>query len=157
MVSDYILSKQKAFQQYDAAFHLLKVTFPLVKDQKLLIGIIHNLFASMELCMDAILRYERELQLIPIYSEQFEAKYRLFLSRSVRRNNIPLELVLLMKELKEILDLHRHSPLEFQRGNRFVISTKDYQLKSISIKEISAYLQQAKQFLEVTDKVVRFQ
>jgi len=156
MTSNYILSKQKAFQQYDTAFHLLKVTFPLVKDQKLLMGVIHNLFTSLELCMDAILRYERELQLIPAYSEQFESKYRLFLSRSVRRNNIPLELVLLMKELNEILNLHRHSPMEFQRGNRFIISTKDYQLKSISISEINTYLQQTKQFLEVMDRVVRF-
>ena len=83
MTSNYILSKQKVFQQYDTAFHLLKVTFPLVKDQKLLMGVIHNLFTSLELCMDAILRYERELQLIPAFRDLLKMLFQLLFQNSL--------------------------------------------------------------------------
>ena len=34
---------EKAKFKYDVAFHLLKVTFPLVNDPRLLIGVIGNL------------------------------------------------------------------------------------------------------------------
>ena len=36
--------------------------------------------------------------------------------------------------------------MEFQRGNRFVICGKDYQLKMISIKDIKEYLDKTKEF-----------
>ena len=156
MSADYLAAQEKARQQYEAAFHLLKVTFPVVKDPKLLMGVLHNLFSSLEAGMDAILAYERELQLLS-YGPSFQNRYNAFCYRSVPRNKIPLEIANLLGELKELLDLHQHSPMEFQRGNKLVICSNNYHImKTISIKELDEYLQQAKRFLELAPEIIRF-
>ncbi len=156
MPADYLAAKAKAKQQYDAAFHLLKVTFPLVKDPKLLLGVVHNLFASMEATMDAILAYERQLRYIPSYQEDFQSRFNLFRLRCLKRNNIPTEYPMLMQELQEILALHKKSPMEFQRGNSLVICDRNYLLKTISLRELQQYVEQAKGFLDTTERIIRF-
>lgn len=157
MPAEYITVQDKALQQYDAASHLLNVTFPLVKDPKLLLGVMHNIFNALELSMNAILVYERELQLLPPYQPYFQSRYNLFRYKSVPRNKIPAEIVNLIGELKEILDLQQKSPMEFQRGNKLVICSSNYHLlKSISLKELKVYLQQTRQFLDLTRQIIRF-
>lgn len=155
MPTDYPLAKEKARQQYDAAFHLLNVTYPLVQDQKMLIGIVHNLFSSLESSMDAILAYERQLRLIPAYPENFQSKFNLFRLKSVRRNQIPPQFVNLLKELNEMIRLHKESPMEFQRGSKFVICNGSYRMKSITVADLKSHLNLTKEFLELTEKITR--
>jgi hypothetical protein len=150
---DLIIAKEKARQQYDSAFHLLNVTFPLVKDPKLLMGIIYNIFSSMEYSMDAILNYEKQLRLVPQHSNVFQSKFNIFRLKSVRRNNIPGRIITQMMEVKELIELHKQSPTEFQRGNRFVICTKDYRMKVISLKDIRNQLDIVKEFLDLSEKI----
>ena len=153
--TDYFLARERAIQHYEAAFHLLNVTFPLIKDPKLLPGVINNIFASLEAAIDAILRYERQLQLVPPYSDNFQSKFNMFRYKSVRRNKIEQKHVNLITDLKEILILHKKSPVEFQRGNKFVICSKDYHLKIISITDIKKYLNQTKEFLETMERIIK--
>ena len=150
---EVLTAREKAIQQYESARHLLQITFPLVKDPKLLLGVVHNVSASLEYSMNAILAYERILRLVPIYGSTFQSKFNVFRLKSIRRNNIPQETIQLITELRKILDLHKKSPIEFQRGNRFVICNKDYQLKVISIKEIQKYLEQTKEMLQIMQKI----
>jgi hypothetical protein len=151
---EILTAKDNATQKYEGARHLLNVTFPMIKDPKLLLGVVHNLSASLESSMDAILAYERLLRLVPIYSNTYESKFNIFRMKSVRRNNIPSAAINLMSELRFILDLHKKSPMEFQRGNRFVICNKDYQLKVISIKDIQQYLYTTKNMLDLMNLLV---
>ena len=151
---DILTAKDNATQKYEGARHLLNVTFPMIKDPKLLLGVINNLSASLESSMDAILAYERLLRLVPVYNNNYESKFNLFRMKSIRRNNIPPAAIHLMSELRYIIDLHKKSPMEFQRGNRFVICNKDYQLKVISIKDLQQYLYTTKDMLDLTHKIV---
>ena len=156
MSTDYQLSIQKAHQQYDAAFHLLHVTFPFVKDPKLLMGIISNISTSLEHVMDAVLAYERQLRLVPNYTDEFQSKFNLFRYKCVRRNKIPQEFINMMIDLKELQVLHKKCPVSFQRGNKYVLSTQNYQLKIISIKDLKEYLNQTKEFLGLLDQIIKY-
>ena len=151
---DYLQARSKALQQYDAAFHLLNVTFPLVNDPKLLIGVVHNIFSSMEASMGAIMAYERKLHLIPPYYDNFESKFNLFRHKTVPRNNISSQLVESLGKLKELLDLHKKSPMEFQRGQKFVICTKEFQMQSLTFQEIRNYLYQSKEFIHLMEQII---
>ena len=154
MSTDYLVARQRAGQQYDAAFHLLKVTMPVVNDPKLLIGVVHTIFQSMEAAMDAILAYDRQLQLVPAYSSTFASKFGLFRARSARRHHVPEEMVQALETLQEVVELHKTSPMEFQRGSRMVLSTSDYQLKVLSLQEIKQYLDLTRDFLQIADTVL---
>jgi len=154
-MTDYLTSHQQAQQQYDTAFHLLTVTYPHVHEPQLLLGVVQNIFSSMEAAMDTILAYERQLLLIPAYSPEFKEKFRLFQQKSMKRHNLPAHYVQLLFELKLTLELHKNSPMEFQRGGRIVICDKDYNLRTVSPAEVQRYLQQAKEFLEQATRIVK--
>ena len=152
--TDFLKAKDNATQKYEGARHLLNVTFPTVKDPKLLLGVIDNLVCSMEHSIEAILIYERLLRFVPVYSNDPKSQFNMFRQKSMHRNNISPEYVNLYLELKDILELHKKSPMAFQRGNKFVICNKDYMLKTLSINDIKDFLAQTKEFLDISEKVI---
>ncbi len=154
MPEDYQQSLEKAQFQYDAAFHLLTVTHPLVKDPKLLLGILNNILASMEHAMDSLLQYEKQLQLVPNYGSTFLEKLNTFRLKSSRRNNILPEHTQTLTTIKEILNLHKVSPMEFKRHDRLVICSKDYHLQQLSAADIREYLDYNKAFLDKISVII---
>src|SRR3989338_8236084 len=156
MPSSSLASKEKAYQQYTIAVHLLNVTLPMTKDNKIVLGIAHNLFSSVESAMTAILQYEQDLQLVSGFNENdFQSKFNTFRSKSVRRNQISGSIVSLIQELKEIVDLHQKSPMVFQRGASVVICDKQYELKTLTARDIAQYVNQTKEFLNVMERIMR--
>lgn len=150
---NYKESRTKAIQQYDAAWHLLNVTLPLTNDPHLLIGILHNISESLEHALDSIISYEQQLKNIPLCEDTFESKFNLFRMKVLHKNNIPSEIPRLILDLRETIKLQRSCPTEFQRGNRLVLATKDYQMKSVDLPQIKTYLEQCKQFLKIIDQI----
>ena len=151
---DYSTSAQRANQRYDMAFHMLKVSYPLLKDHKLLMGILLNLLQSTEYAVDAILEYERQLKLVSAYPQNFNGKVDFFRSKSLKRNNISPNIIATMMKMKELVELQKESPIEFSRGNRYVLSKKDYQLHSISIVELEDFANQTKELLSNMQQII---
>ena len=150
----YRESLQKAQLKFDIAFHLLTVSFPVIKDPKLLMVIIDNIFSSLEYSMDTVLKYERELRLVPVYGDSFKAKFNLFRLKCVKRNNVPHSVVDTMMDLNKLIDLHRKSPMEFPRGGNYVICSEDYHLRTVSTKEIRIFLDEAKKFIDIAQDLI---
>src|SRR3989344_7866280 len=152
---DYLSYRTKALQQYEIAYHLLNVTFPLVKDPKLLVGVMQNIFNSLEFGVEAILDYEKQLGLVPDYHFKMQSKLDLFKLKSAKRHNIPQPLIDVIFYLHNALEMHKKSPMAFQRGNKFVVCTHDYQMQTISIDDIKDYLEKNRKFLSITDTILR--
>ena len=145
--------KEKSKLQYDTAFHLLNVTYPLINDPKLLLGIVNNIFLSVEAAIEVILKYERELLLVPPYTEQFQNKFNIFCSKSAKRHQIKQNDIKKIEEIHAILSLQKKSPVEFRRKDRFIICNKDYKMFEITTKEIKNYLETNKNILEAMNKI----
>jgi hypothetical protein len=143
----------KARFRYDAAFHLLKVTYPMVKDPRLLIGILDNIFGSLEGAMDAILVYEQKVKLIQPYKDDFKNRFYVFRDKSVRHQDMPREGVDLILRMKNILDLHKKSPMEFKRGGKMVICSSNYDVEMITLQDAREYLEITRRFIEATEAV----
>lgn len=154
MTTNYLYSLQKARLQYDAAFHLLNVTFPSINDSKILLGVVNNLFTAVENCLDSILAFERQLHLIPAYNDEFESKFNTFKYRSVKHNRIDNSFVNLIFELREIVNLHKKSPVEFRKGGQYLMFNEGYEMKQLSSKDIRVYLDKTKEFLALTESIV---
>ncbi len=104
------MAQLTAQEHYERAEHLLTVTFPLTKEPKLLLGVLHALSMVFE---KAPAHYHKERQ-----------------------------------ELRELLNLQRHCLYQFQRGNTYVLATKEYELKVISPSLLKSYLLCARNFLD---------
>ena len=144
----------KALEQYNIAHHLFNVTYPLIKDPKLLIGINHNIFLAMDKTIDSILLSEKQLDIIPPYSKTFYGKLNLFQLKSVKKNKIPQKMIQLIMDLHKLLEEHKKSPIEFQRGKQFVICNNNYQLNVLSPKMIQKNLETAKDFIKLSEKII---
>lgn len=153
MPPDYQQLHKEAQQHYDAASYLLHRTYLLAKDPKLLLGIIDRLAKSLEAAMDAVLEHDRQLQLIPASSKTFQDRYLLFQTRSAKRYHFPPEPMLLLQQLREILELHQKSPTEFRRRGQLVMANRDFQLRRLTPVEVSGYLQQTGLFLKSVSKI----
>ena len=147
MGDDYSEQLEKAIFQYEAAFHLLNVTYPMINDPKLLLGVIDNAFKSMEASMDILLIKAKEEKNISGFGTTFLERMQCFRSNVVLKDFSLRNYLTTLLDLKDILDLHKKSPVEFQRGNKFVISGKDYRLRVISINDARRFVDEAQGFL----------
>lgn len=146
---------QKAKLQYDAAFHLLHVTYPLLKEPKLLIVILSNIHTSIEFCLDAILSYERQLQLVPHYLNNFQSKFNVFRYKSVRRNKIDNSLIETIETVQQLLQLHQRSLIEFRKDDRLLICDKEFAVQQVTIPNIRHYLEASKTILREAERITR--
>ena len=120
-------SWERAVQQYEAANHFLNVTFPSLQDPKLFMGIINNIFSSLEAGMDTIIIHQNKL--VPKkFSEKLE----------ILRYMVPHDYLNLMLNLKTVIEYHKKSPIEFRRRGAFVICDKEYEVRSLKVsRELS--------------------
>lgn len=147
--------REEALKNLKNADHLLIVTYPLVGDTKILLNVADNIFLSLTHAMGAILHHDRLFKYIPPFNENFEGKFDAFKKKTLRRYNISTEYAKLIEELKEIIVLHKKSPVEFKRKDRFVICTENYRMKAITVNMLKDYLKKTKEFISIMQLITR--
>ena len=146
----YNEEREGALKKIRVADHMLTMTYPIVQDPKILMAVLENIFQSMESSISSILYYERKYKRIPPFQDTFESKFNMFRMRCVERYSIPKEYLTLISEIKEIILKHKESPIEFRRKDKFVICSENYDIKTISIKDIKDFLIKSKLFCEIS-------
>jgi hypothetical protein len=150
----YLNYARKALIQCKSADHLLHKTFPLIKDPKVLVGVLDNLACSLELAMSAILAFEKKEGIIEAYPNNFNGKFSMFQRHTVPRRGIaPIHQETLIR-LRALLDLHKKSTVEFQRGNKLVLCTSRYEMETLTKEDMSDYIKTTREFLRIMDKII---
>jgi len=145
---------EKAVQNLKIADHMLCVTYPLVKDNKLLMSITENIFLSLTNAMASVLYFERYFKRIQPFHETFESKFNIFSNDIASRYNIDKKYLKCIRAIKEVLVAHRDSKIEFSRGNRFVICEDNYKMRTIGIEELKEFIKVTKEFLVICGRIV---
>ncbi len=144
----------KAHEQYRIAKHLLEVTYPLMKDTKLLMGICINILRCLENCSSAILAYEYQEQQNKNFPSTLQQKLSMLQTFSPSKTKIPKQTLILTADLAALEELHRKSPVEFSRNGRFVICSKEFDLTTLGIDDLKRYLSSAAQYLAIMDSIL---
>jgi hypothetical protein len=147
--------RDKAKQNIKIADHMLGVTYPLVKDPKLLLAIMENIFLAYSNSVSAILYHQRLFKKIPPFQDSFESKFNMFKERIVLKHNIDKGHIQDIQDIKEVITEHKKSPIEFARKDRFVICSDHYRMRTIGTNEIQNYINKAKLFIQLMDNIVR--
>ncbi|MAG38993.1 hypothetical protein CMO90_02790 [Candidatus Woesearchaeota archaeon] len=153
-MEDFQIASDKAKKNIQIADHMLIMTFPLVKDPKLLLAVMKNIFSSLNNSMSSLLYYERLFKRIPIFQDSFESKFIVFKNKMVSKHHIDNEYVNLIQEIREILLAHKNSPVEFSRGDRFVICSDNYRMKTIKVSDLKKYVAKTKLFIIDINRLV---
>lgn len=142
------IARDKAIKNLKVADYMTFMTYPLVKDNRLLLAIMENIFLALTNSMGAILHYDRLFKRVPPFSDTYESKYNLFRERCVQKYNLSSEYLKLMEEVKEIILQHKKSPVEFTRKDAFVICSDNYKIRTITIEKIKDYISKTKRFVK---------
>ncbi|MBN2111473.1 hypothetical protein JW707_00065 [Candidatus Woesearchaeota archaeon] len=153
-MEEFQLARTKAQEKLKLADHMLTQTYPLVKDPKLLVAVMENLFLALTNAMGSVLYYERTFKKIPPFVDNFENKFEMFKQKCTPKYKLSRDYVSLISEIKEAVLAHRTSPVEFAREGNFVICSDNYKLKTLSVDQIKKYAEKTKTFLKETNAIV---
>jgi hypothetical protein len=136
------------------ADHMAHVTYPMLKETKLLLTILNNIDLSLKASLDAYLYYERLYKRISPHSDDLRTKLEIFEKSAAKRYDLQNYSKLIM-EVHNILKKHRESPMAFVKKEKLVICNGDYRMKILEISDVKNHLSKAKPFISRLTNVLK--
>jgi len=149
----YQLLRDTARKKIQIADHMLTMTYPMVKDPKLLLAVMENIFLALTNSVAALLYYERTYKRAPPFQDTFVSKFNIF-RKCVSRYNIDESHLIMLKEIKDIILQHKKSPVEFTRNDSFIICSENYQMKTISLEKMKNYISKSRLFIQNINSII---
>jgi len=144
---------KEALKALQIADHMTYVTFPLIKEQRLILKIFDEIYKSIIGCINAILNYEHLYKRIKLYRDNND-NMQTFMGKCAKNYTLNNEQI---KKIKEILDLnkkHKQSAMEFVKKDKVVILSDSLKTQVLTIQIIKQYLLLAKELLmKVNEKM----
>ena len=153
-MEDVLAFIKEANTKLNTADHLAYVTYPMVKEAKLLLAIVDNLYSSLALAMEALLRYDYYYKRISFVPNDFAQKYEVFKKISMRYNLDRLA-ISSMKDIRSLLELHKKSSMVFTREQKLVIASQGFSvMRTLNIELVKKYIEQSKPLISKINKVI---
>ena len=155
MAERFMQSLDEALKALQIADHMTYITFPLVKEKRLMLKILSELSLAILSTINAILQYEHYYKRIQIYSDSRE-NFNTFRKIAGRYEITPEQL----KKIIEIISLaekHKRSPFEFVKNDKIVILSDRMQTDTISIDKIKSFLIEVKDILKKANSRIKLQ
>ncbi|MEK6820702.1 MAG: hypothetical protein AABX71_03245 [Nanoarchaeota archaeon] len=149
----FILNLEKASQSLRTADHLTYMTFPLLKENRLLLKILEEIHSSLIDIMNAVLQYEYTYKRIQIYKDARE-NFNTFRAIA-KRYNIKEEQINKIIEILRLEESHKKSPFEFVRNGKIVIMSDNLKTSTITLGKMKEYLLEVKDILRKANFVIR--
>jgi hypothetical protein len=149
--------RNQALEKLKIADHLVGTTYSLVKEPKLLVSVIENIYQALDLTLSALLEYEKNFKTIPSYNQTFEGKMEVFRRKIVTKYDIKSDVTDFILDIKKTLDEHKKSNVEFTKKDAFVISDNNYNLTTLKIEDVKKVLIKAKHHVEELLKIIKYE
>lgn len=154
MQEKYLIKKEEAIKNIKVADHILNMTYPLVKDPKLLKLVLNNIYKALYNTIAMLLYYERYYKKIPAFSENYDAMVEVC-KDVFKRYNVSKGYIGFLHQIKEMLDIQKNSEIEFVRKEKIFFSSNNYDLKKLTIEEIKDYNEKAKLFINDIMRLIK--
>jgi len=129
------------------ADHLTYMTYPLVKDLKIIVSITENIYMAVANAMEAVLQYDRYYKRINPLAENFESRYQVFKEKCAPRYEFDRNDLSLVDELRALIKQHADSNMEFVRSDKLIICSPSFKMKTLDINAIKQYIIKTKKFV----------
>jgi hypothetical protein len=149
--------RNQALEKLNVADHLVGTTYSLVKEPKLLVSVIDNVFQALDLAVTAVLEYEKDLKFISTYEKTFEGKLDMFRRKVITKHGLKTDILDFIVGVKKTLDEHKKSTVEFRKKETYVISDNDYNLTTLKIEDVKKTLTKAKHHIEELFKIIKYE
>jgi hypothetical protein len=143
----YIENLQKAIKDSRIADHILYVTYPVIKDKRLLLKALDQIYDSIISTINALLQYDYIWKKIELSTDS-KTNFETFLNKNSRLHNINQEETYEIIELVQLAESHRKSPIEFARREKVVILSDNLKTSLIDTDKLKKYLNLSKKLIE---------
>jgi hypothetical protein len=143
-----------AIKNINIADHMIYVTYPLVKEKKLLLSSIDRIYDALMSTINAILQYDYVWKRIKLYQDPKD-NFEVFLNKCAKHYGLNNDEIAGIFELISIVELHKKSPMEFLRREKIVILTDNLQTKTIDSNILKHYLTIVKSILNKTRIIIK--
>lgn len=146
-----IITAEKKIQTAD---HMIYVTFPLIKDKRLLLKILQEIKNGVTNCISSILQYEYLYKRITLYKDP-KSNFKTFIEKCAPRYKITREEINLILELFDFMEKHRESPFEFIKDDKIVILSNGLKPKTLTVEKTKEFLITVKNILKKTHETFK--
>jgi hypothetical protein len=144
----------KANRLFKMADHLTYVSYPLLKDNKLIITILENLNEANNRLIDSLLYYDYYFKRIKYVPKDDIEKREIFKLYSINRYNLNKEYIVLIKNLNEIIEKRKSSKMEFVKNDKYVIWNEN-NLLTLNYEKIKEYINKLKPFFNQINIILK--
>lgn len=146
----------KAEKSLRTADHMIYITYPLIKDNRILKSVLEQLYQIADSIVLAVLHYEAAYKRISSLASMpltCNCHNWLLFVKSTPRFNVTGQELEKLKELLEIVEKHHSSSVEFTRKDRLVFMNNS-RTESIGLDQMKTYLNSLKTVLrKVKEKI----
>lgn len=150
-IKELIMDAEKKLTNVD---HLLSVTFPLVQDSRILAPIAETLAQSALKTMEALLKYEYAYKRILELPNNIDGMYNLFRSKVALRYKMNKNLLIMLFDLKNILQFRKRSAAEFVKHEKYIICSDVYSTTVITSEKLKSYKDLIAQFINQVKEII---
>lgn len=133
--------------------HMTYITYPIVKDKKLLLKILIETRIAIARMINAILQYEFLFKRIKLYKTP-EENMKTFINYCAPRYNLSQNDIKLIVNLFDIVNMHKNSNFEFRKEEKLVILNQNSQPKVIFLEDVKEFVSLSKQMLSKIRQVM---
>jgi hypothetical protein len=151
-MSKYLEARKKALKNIQVADHILTQTYPLVKDPKLLLAVVDNIFLALSEIINMAVYYEREEKNIPPFHDSFEIKFDIFKMNLAPKYGINPASIAFIADMKTIIEQHKNSPVEFSRKDSFIICDEEYSMTTITTSQMKKFIDNTREIFTLVDE-----
>jgi len=152
----FLENVQEAEKNLRTIDHIVYVTFPLIKDKRLLLKVIQDIKGVVTHCITSILQYEYLYKRISLHRDSRE-NFKTFTEKCAVKYNISKEEIRLFMELVEFVEKHKASPFEFVKEERIVILSENSKPTTLTLGKTKEFLIMAKDILRKTKEGMKSQ
>jgi hypothetical protein len=147
--------KETAKGYLSAAEQLANISYPLAKDKRLFLPILENCFTAMYNGMNSLLNNDLKSKFFRVSGpDNFDSKVSAF-SASLKANGLSFSYATVLKEMRRLVVKHRASPMEFSKGEQFIICDDRYNLEKITIEQLRGYILKTKVFIQELSALIK--
>jgi hypothetical protein len=154
MPEKYIENLNKAYVMLQTADHMLYMTYPLVKEKRLLLKILNEIYLVNLNIVNAILQYEYVHKRINLYHTAQE-NFAVFRSKCSLRYGITSEQVVKIAKIFELAEKHKTSPFEFVRNDKIVIMTNALKTDIITVETMKEFIILSRDLLRKAEEIIK--
>jgi len=150
----FLENLQEAGKIISTTDHMLYVTFPLIKDKKLLLKILRDTKIAISKCISSILQYEYLYKRIKLYNDP-KTNLKTFEEKCAKRYAITKQEIKLITELFDVVEEHKKSSMEFMKNSKIIILSGSLEQKIVTIEKAKEFLILAKNLLKKIEKTIQ--